>query len=123
MASVLVLGLEALFEPIGAWNATAVPLPRPPVLPPLMDPLTPIDVPPSAFMGTELRRNGWIVRFWVAALLVNVVDEELVRRGYVLPRQEAAFGRWAWAVNGLLWAFVVHTFTFWNAVTLLPTSL
>lgn len=122
-ASILALALEALLEPVATWLATTALLPFPTVLPPLVDPLTPISVPPSAFMGTPLRGNGWIVPFWAAALLVNIGGEELLWRGHVLPRQEAVFGRRAWLVNGLLWAYVVHAFMWWNFVTLLPTSL
>jgi membrane protease YdiL (CAAX protease family) len=121
--SVLVLALEAVLEPVSVWVATTVPLPLPAVLPPLLDPLTPLDVPPSSFMGTPLAGNLWIVPFWTVAFVVNIAGEELLWRGYVLPRQEAVFGRWAWLVNGVLWAYVVHVFMWWNFVTLLPTSL
>ena len=118
-----VLVAEALFEPVGPWLATTVPLPLPAPLPPLVDPLTPIAVPPTTFMETPLSGNAWIVLFWAVALVANILGEELLWRGYVLPRQEAALGRLAWLVNGLLWAFVVHAFMWWNVVSLLPTSL
>jgi membrane protease YdiL (CAAX protease family) len=121
--AILVLALETLLEPVSVWLATTLPLPRPPVLPPLLDPLTPVDLPPSAFVGTPLRGTAWIVPFWTAALVVNIGGEELLWRGYVLPRQEAVFGRWAWLVNGLLWAVLVHAFMWWTLVGLLPTSL
>lgn len=122
-AAVLVLVLEALLEPIGVWLATSITLPLPTLLPPLLDPLTPIAVPPSAFLGTPLRGAFWVLPFWTVALFVNIVGEELLWRGYVLPRQQSVFGRWAWLINGLLWAYVVHAFMWWNAVGLLPTSL
>ncbi|WP_416840436.1 CPBP family intramembrane glutamic endopeptidase [Haloferax sp. DFSO52] len=122
-AGLLVLAVEALLEPVSVWVATIVPLPLPAVLPPLLDPLTPVDVPPSAFMGMPLAGNLWIVPFWILAFVVNIAGEELLWRGYLLPRQEAVFGRWAWLLNGILWAYVVHAFMWWNFVTLLPTSL
>ncbi len=43
----------------------------------------------------------------------NIVGEEFWWRGYILPRQEARFGRWAWLVNGTLWAFF-HAFRWWS---------
>ncbi|MEO8453057.1 MAG: CPBP family intramembrane glutamic endopeptidase [Gemmatimonadota bacterium] len=45
-------------------------------------------------------------------LILNIGGEELWWRGIILPRQELAFGKWAWLVNGLLWDlfhFFYHT--------------
>jgi membrane protease YdiL (CAAX protease family) len=38
----------------------------------------------------------------VEALFNTVLGEELLFRGLLLPRMAGVFGRWAWAVNGLL---------------------
>jgi membrane protease YdiL (CAAX protease family) len=46
------------------------------------------------------------------ALAFNLVGEEFWWRGYILPRQEAYFGRWAWLVHGTLWSFF-HLFKWW----------
>ncbi len=51
------------------------------------------------------------------------LGEEFVWRGYILPRQELSLGRWAWLVNGLLWAFVVHAVLKWQYVGMLPSML
>lgn len=40
--------------------------------------------------------------FLVEALFNTVVGEELLFRGLLLPRMSRAFGRWDWAMNGLL---------------------
>jgi membrane protease YdiL (CAAX protease family) len=52
----------------------------------------------------------------------NVVGEELAWRGYVLPRQELAFGRNTWWIHGSLWAFF-HVFKWWDILPLLPMCL
>lgn len=54
--------------------------------------------------GMDLR-GRWDVFLWVvfALAVFNIGGEELWWRGVILPRQELAFGRWAWLVNGLLW--------------------
>lgn len=36
-------------------------------------------------------------------IVLNIGGEELWWRGIILPRQELAFGKWAWLVNGVLW--------------------
>ena len=93
------------------------------VLPALFDPRVALAVPPTEFMGVTLAGNWWVVAVWTGAFVVNIGGEELLWRGYLLPRQEAVFGRWAWLVNGLLWVVAVHAFMWWNLFGLLPTGL
>ena len=63
---------------------------------------------------------------WFAVLVVlwtfnTVLGEELLFRGLLLPRMNAAFGRWDWVVNGVLFA-VYHLHIPWTIpVTLLDT--
>jgi len=54
----------------------------------------------------------------LVGLLFNIIGEEFWWRGYILPRQEAHFGRWAWLVNGTLWSFF-HLFKWWGLPGLL----
>jgi membrane protease YdiL (CAAX protease family) len=122
-AAVGVLLLEGLLEPVAGWFVATVSLPLPPVLPALFDPRVSLAVPPTEFMGVTLAGNWWVVAVWTVAFVVNIGGEELLWRGYLLPRQEAVFGRWAWLVNGLLWVVAVHAFMWWNLVGLLPTGL
>src|ERR687892_2142420 len=56
--------------------------------------------------GKEFLRGAW---GWYALLLVNflfntVLGEELLFRGFLLPRMNGAFGRGDWVANGLLFA-------------------
>jgi membrane protease YdiL (CAAX protease family) len=44
---------------------------------------------------------------WLPFFFFNIVGEELLWRGYILPRQELAYGRFAWLINAGLW-FVFH---------------
>jgi membrane protease YdiL (CAAX protease family) len=49
---------------------------------------------------------------FICLAVLNIGGEELWWRGIILPRQELAFGKWAWLVNGLLWDlfhFFYHT--------------
>ncbi len=80
--------------------------------------------PPSEFTGfmAGLQRGDfgfdlrgrWDVWLFITlgSLLFNIGGEELWWRGVILPRQELAFRKWAWLVNGLLWNlfhFFYHT--------------
>lgn len=44
---------------------------------------------------------------WVPFFFFNIMGEELLWRGYILPRQELRFGKFAWMVNAFLW-FLFH---------------
>jgi membrane protease YdiL (CAAX protease family) len=74
----------------------------------------------SAFMGKMEQidlgfdlHGRWDVFLILAGglALFNIGGEELWWRGIILPRQELAFGRWAWLVNGTLWG-LFHVFYF-----------
>jgi membrane protease YdiL (CAAX protease family) len=45
----------------------------------------------------------YILAVWLPFWLLNIFGEEILWRGVVLPRQELAFGQWAWMINGLGW--------------------
>lgn len=82
-----------------------------------------VNLPLRSFMGMSVKGNYTIPFFWAFWIIVNIGGEELLWRGYALPRMEKHFGKWAWLVNGLLWNLVVHSFMPWTWITLLPISL
>lgn len=62
----------------------------------------------------------WLFLAWLPYFFFNIVGEEVLWRGYLLPRQVLALGRYAWIFNGLLWA-VFHVGIGWRiAIVLLP---
>lgn len=66
-----------------------------------------------------------LVLMTVGMLVFNIFGEELWWRGIILPRQELAFGRWAWLVNGVLWDlfhFFYHT-SLGSVVAYLPLTV
>ena len=81
---------------------------------------------PRDFMGVSLQGAWWIPVYYAVVMLVcNIGGEELWWRGYVLPRQELAFGRAAWVVHGIAWS-AFHLFmqpTLWDTVRMAITGL
>jgi membrane protease YdiL (CAAX protease family) len=74
----------------------------------------------QAFGGLS---GNWLALIaYVVFLCFNVIGEEFWWRGYILPRQELAFGKWAWIIHGLLWAFF-HAFKWWDILGILPLAL
>ena len=55
-------------------------------------------------------------------LFFNIIGEEFWWRGYILPRQELAFGKHTWYIHGLMWAFF-HAFKWWDVLSLIPVTL
>jgi membrane protease YdiL (CAAX protease family) len=67
--------------------------------------------------------HSWVFASWIPLFVTNILGEELCWRGYLLPRQEAGFGRIAWLPNGILWCLFHWSFGWPIMVTLLPTTL
>lgn len=63
-----------------------------------------VDLHPS-FMNLEPLTSDryWLLAAWLPFWVVNIMGEEILWRGVLLPRQELAFGRWAWLANGTGW--------------------
>jgi membrane protease YdiL (CAAX protease family) len=80
----------------------------------------------EGFGDTNLK-GRWDVFLWmfVALTVLNIGGEELWWRGVILPRQELAFGKWAWLVHGLLWN-LFHAFyhtSLASVIAYLPITL
>jgi membrane protease YdiL (CAAX protease family) len=67
--------------------------------------------------------HAWVFAAWIPLFVSNILGEELCWRGYLLPRQEAGFGRVAWLPNGFLWCLFHWSFGWRIMVTLLPITL
>lgn len=70
----------------------------------------------SSDAGPALLEGAWgwfavLVTLWV---FNTVLGEELLFRGYLLPRMAGAFGRWDWLANGVL--FAGHHLHMWWAM-------
>lgn len=72
--------------------------------------------------GGQIQGQWELVLLFAVTFFFNIAGEELWWRGYILPRQELAFGRQAWLLNGLLWA-AFHAFKWWDVLALIPICL
>ncbi len=120
---VIVQILELVMSRVAAWVGPAfsfVPTAGFPAL--LLPGYVPV-LPIETFFGLTVRGNPGVFFFWILWLVVNIGGEEILWRGYALPRMERAFGKWAWLVNGLCWNILIHAFMPWAWITLLPVSL
>jgi membrane protease YdiL (CAAX protease family) len=82
----------------------------------------------SIFVGTDAGHAfldgawGWFGVIAVLALFNTVLGEELLFRGFLLPRMKGAFGRGDWVANGILFA-VYHLHMPWAIPSALVDTL
>ena len=60
---------------------------------------------------------------WFPMFFFNIVGEEILWRGYILPRQELFHWKYSWIVNSILWAVFHLCFGVDLIVILFPTLL
>jgi membrane protease YdiL (CAAX protease family) len=65
----------------------------------------------------------WMFAAWLVYWPLNILGEEFVWRGVVLPRMEKTLGPVAWLPNAALWALFHVGFGPGNVMTLVPTLL
>lgn len=73
-----------------------------------------------SFMAFEPVSQGryWIVAVWVPFWILNIMGEEILWRGAMLPRQEVALANRAWVANASGW-FRFHLAFGWQLLLLL----
>ncbi len=74
------------------------------------------------FMAFEPLNAGryWLLLVWAPYWILNILGEEFLWRGVMLPRQEVAFGKYTWMIHGLGWGIFHIAFGWQLLVTLIP---
>jgi membrane protease YdiL (CAAX protease family) len=62
----------------------------------------------------------WILMVWALYWPLNIMGEEILWRGVILPRQEVTFGHYAWFINGCFWSIFHIAFGWQLFLTMLP---
>jgi len=77
-----------------------------------------VELQPS-FISFEPLTSGryWILAIWFPYWILNIMGEEILWRGAILPRQEVAFGKSAWFIQGLGW-LLFHVAFGWQILLL-----
>ena len=112
-----------IMEPVAKWMASKPLFSAPNHFPILFHPLKEIHFPITSFLGVSLLGNWLFLIITIILHTTAIIAEEFMWRGYVLPRQEIKYGKYAWLVNGLLWGYLVHFVMRWNFISFLPSML
>ncbi len=75
-----------------------------------------------SFMTFEPLTKGryWLLLVWFPYWILNILGEEFLWRGVMLPRQEIAFGKYAWVIHGFGWGLFHIAFGWQLLITLIP---
>jgi membrane protease YdiL (CAAX protease family) len=75
-----------------------------------------------SFMAFEPLTKGryWLLLIWFPYWILNILGEEFIWRGVMLPRQEIAFGKYTWLVHGTGWSLFHVAFGWQLLITFIP---
>ena len=75
-----------------------------------------------SFMVFEPLSKGryWLLLVWLPYWILNIMGEEFLWRGVMLPRQELAFGKYTWLIHGFGWGLFHVAFGWHLVITLIP---
>lgn len=65
----------------------------------------------------------WMFGLWALYWPINILGENIVWRGVILPRMEIRIGKLAWLLNAFMWGLFHLAFGLGNIIILLPTLL
>jgi membrane protease YdiL (CAAX protease family) len=117
--------LTGLLIPTAKYLASINFLTPPDFLPDILNPAKSIPGKMMTdFMGVPLKGAYWVVVvYFVFLTFFNILGEELWFRGYILPRQELAWGKRTWIYHGIFWSLFHAPIYPWTLLYLLPTTL
>lgn len=75
---------------------------------------------PTYFM--EVKYSWWVFSGYLLFSIVRTFGTEFWFRGYILPRQEIAFGNWTWLLHGILYT-LFYVFMPWNLIGIFIPAL
>lgn len=75
-----------------------------------------------SFMSFEPLTEGryWLLLIWLPYWILNILGEEFLWRGVMLPRQEIVFGKYTWLIHGFGWGLFHIAFGWQLLITLIP---
>lgn len=119
---VAMLGM-GLFSVLGTKMIAVGIIQIPKNLPLLLDPFAVLNEESmNQLVGGQIVGNWKVLILYFIMLFFNITGEELLWRGYILPRQEKVYGKKTWLIHGIMWA-LFHGFKYWDVISLLPVCL
>ena len=105
---------------VGSWLAKISFFAPPDFFPPELNPNK--TMIPGYMMDYKLSGEYWVAIAYFFGWISNILGEELLWRGMLLPRQILRYGSKAWVYHGMVWT-LWHFFWKWNLVNIFPFAM
>lgn len=76
--------------------------------------------PFMSFVPLTVSGKYWLLLIWLPYWILNILGEEFLWRGVMMPRQELAFGKYTWLIHGFGWGLFHIAFGWQLLLTLIP---
>jgi membrane protease YdiL (CAAX protease family) len=76
--------------------------------------------PPFMYFEPLTPGRYWILLLWIPYWILNMMGEEVLWRGVILPKQEIVFGKKSWLIQGIFWGVFHIAFGWQILLTLVP---
>lgn len=76
--------------------------------------------PPFMSFDPSLINLNLLLAAWLPYWILNILGEEIIWRGVMLPRQEISFGKYAWLIHAFGWGLFHAAFGWQLLITLIP---
>lgn len=73
-----------------------------------------------SFEPLTITGKYWLLLIWLPYWILNILGEEFIWRGVMMPRQELAFGKYTWLIHGFGWGLFHIAFGWHLLITLVP---
>jgi membrane protease YdiL (CAAX protease family) len=76
--------------------------------------------PFMSFQPLTITGKYWLLIIWAPYWVLNILGEEFIWRGVMMPRQELVFGKYTWLIHGFGWSLFHIPFGWHLLATLVP---
>ncbi len=121
-AAIFIAAFALTFPLMSASPTIAAAAPPPDWFPASQNPLKEVNGVEDALPGVALQGNYLFLALFLLTGVINILGEDLLYRGVLIPKLDGLFGRWAWLAGGLAFA-LKHVYVWWRVQEVLPLAV
>jgi hypothetical protein len=118
----VVAGVALTFPLIPTSKITAQVAPPPDWFPASQNPLKEVKSVEDALPGVEFRGNYLFLALFLFTGVMNILGEDALYRGVLIPKSHGLFGKRAWLAGGLIFS-LKHIYVWWRIQETLPLAI
>ncbi|RJP53226.1 MAG: CPBP family intramembrane metalloprotease [Anaerolineaceae bacterium] len=118
----LVVGVALTFPLMATSKITALAAPPPDWFPASQNPLKELKGIEDALPGVEFKGNYLFLTLFIFTGVMNILGEDTLYRGVLIPKLHGLFGKRVWLVGGLIFS-LKHIYVWWRIQETLPLAI